>query len=121
MKELQSSLFVNIMPIFTDRMTSIDDRSGMIPIHDFCGIEISLNAKLVLIASYFCSIYPESEDSRLFGKDDELRVKGKGRKRRKANVSVAAPGKPTLFSLHRLIALYQTMKQTLETGKWNED
>ena len=36
MKELQSSLFVNIMPIFTDRMASIEDRSGTIPVRDFC-------------------------------------------------------------------------------------
>ena len=51
MKELQSSLFVNIMPIFTDRMASIEDRSGTIPVRDFCGIDISLNAKLLLIAT----------------------------------------------------------------------
>ena len=110
MKELQSSLFVNIMPIFTDRMASIEDRSGTIPVRDFCGIDISLNAKLLLIASYFCSVYPESEDARLFGRDDELRVKGKGRRRRKTNAAATAPGKPTLFSVHRLVALYQTMK-----------
>lgn len=85
MKRLQESLFVNIQPIFTDRMESMDDTAGMIPLHDFCGVDISLNAKMLLIAGYLCSIYPESEDRKLFGRDDRSTVKTKGRKRRRAN------------------------------------
>ena len=85
MKRLQESLFVNIQPIFTDRMESMDDTAGMIPLHDFCGVDISLNAKMLLIAGYLCSIYPESEDRKLFGRDDRSTVKTKGRKRRRTN------------------------------------
>ena len=85
MKQLQESLFVNIRPIFTDRMESIDDSEGMVPLSDFCGVDISLNAKLLLIAGYLCSIYPESEDCKLFGRSDRATVKTKGRKRRRMN------------------------------------
>ena len=79
---MQDSLFVNIMPVFTDQMDSVLDPNGAIPLSDFCGVDISYNAKLLLIASYLCSIYPESEDFKLFGKDDSLSIKTKGRKRR---------------------------------------
>lgn len=85
LKRLQESLFVNIQPIFTDRMESMDDTSGMIPLNDFCGVDISLNAKMLLIAGYLCSVYPESEDRKLFGRDDQSKIKTKGRKRRRAN------------------------------------
>ena len=111
MKELQSSLFVNIQPIFTERMDSVNDRSGAIPLHDFCGVDISLNAKLILVASYFCSVYPESEDRHLFGREEALHVKAKGKRKRRVAAAPLAPGKASLFSIHRLVALYQTMKQ----------
>ena len=50
------------MPVYTDHMDSVLDPNGAIPLSDFCGVDISYNAKLLLIASYLCSIYPESED-----------------------------------------------------------
>ena len=71
------------MPIYTDRMDSVLDTKGTIPLTDFCGVEISYNAKLLLIAAYLCSIYPESEDWKLFGNDDRLKVKTRGRKKQK--------------------------------------
>lgn len=82
---MQQSLFVNIMPIYTDRMDSVLDSTGTIPLSDFCGVDISYNAKLLLIASYLCSIYPESEDCKLFGRDNQLNVKTKGRKKQRVN------------------------------------
>lgn len=86
---MQQSLFVNIMPIYTDRMDSVLDSTGTIPLSDFCGVDISYNAKLLLIASYLCSIYPESEDCKLFGRDNQLNVKTKGRKKRRINAVVS--------------------------------
>lgn len=72
------------MPVYTDHMDSVLDPNGAIPLSDFCGVDISYNAKILLIASYLCSIYPESEDCKLFGKDNQLSVKSKSRKRRSA-------------------------------------
>ena len=76
------------MPIYTDRMDSVLDSNGMIPLSDFCGVDISYNAKLLLLASYLCSLYPESEDMKLFGREDKLHVKTKGRKKRKESPAV---------------------------------
>lgn len=86
---LHESLFINIMPVFSEHMESLSDTANAIPLSDYCGIDISLNAKLLLIAGYLCSVYPESEDQHLFGRDDEQHVKTKGRRRRK--VKAVAP------------------------------
>lgn len=80
---LRESLFVNILPVYSEAMTSIQNSQLAIPLSDFCGVEISLNAKLLLIAGYLCSVYPESEDCHLFGRDDQQHVKSRGRRRRK--------------------------------------
>ena len=80
---LQDSLFVNIMPVFSEHMESLSDTKNAIPLSDYCGLDISFNAKLLLIAGYLCSVYPESEDQHLFGRDAEQHVKTKGRRRRK--------------------------------------
>lgn len=82
-RSLRESLFTNIMPIVSDTSSSLYDASNLIPLSDFCGVDISFNAKLLLIAGYLCSIYPESEDVHLFGRDESLHVKSKGRRRRK--------------------------------------
>ena len=92
---LQSSLFVNILPIYSESMSSIQNSNEAIPLSDFCGVEISLNAKLLLITGYLCSIYPESHDIYLFGKDDEQHVKSKGRRRRKNALTIT----PSLVSI----------------------
>jgi len=82
-RSLRDSLFTNIMPIASDDSSSLHDTSSLIPLSDFCGVDISFNAKLLLIAGYLCSVYPESEDVHLFGRDESLHVKTKGRRRRK--------------------------------------
>ena len=91
---LQNSLFVNILPIYSESMASIRNTQEAIPLSDFCGVEISLNAKLLLITGYLCSIYPESHDIYLFGRDDEQHVKTKGRRRKKAAFTIS----PSLVS-----------------------